>query len=1328
LKITLANPFVADNTVFHVYVDWDNDKSTGRQDNDWVRGCDLMYSTVNGSFSPRIFTHELRVDPEIPARQQIVDNEIYICDDVKPKRVGQEAEFRIYILSHMADNPGDADSTEWAIARVPVDAARRAPELPYPRRAGFELLPADWELVAAIWHNEQTLWLKPSEAEIQGLRLQHDESVDAGPGSEGERRVTFSVPKAGRYYICCELYARGCQFPGVHVLANGRTVGTIAAGASMPDDMLAFSSEPVSFRKGDRLTFQVAENSGPVWIGRFMLSAVVPQMPPLRVENIQAWHMPDEPGKPAGRVLVTWRTNRIAQCSVRYSVAGPEAYRDEGQIEPQPAGAHRCFFVVLPRERFRASRYELQIEASEQPADPYWKGSTARARTIVEMRPPAPGREMAGEVQLTVELTDNQKMPWPVRSGVPLPRGRLWDPSHCQLLGPDGRPLDAQFVAWSRWPDHSIKWLIVDFVDDFPRLADKSTDVQKQTYTLRYGVLPHQPAGSVSITTTNGSLSAQGRRVKLLFPTDALFGEIWCDRDGDGNMSDYEKLPAPRLELVDAGGKQFIAGPPDETTVMESGPIHAIVRRAGWFTAADGTKYFRYLVLLHIWRDLPRVYLEISLDNANVQEEMSRLTRLSLVLPAGGDSLLLADLPPRRLSSQPLRLLQHYDNRFLIDGQQAGKRFGGWACVMNGRSPVLLAAVRDFWKLWPKGFRAATGELTIDLLPQLPEDAYQSKEDRELVDRLYFWCDNGKYKLRAGVRVTTDVLLDLTPPAQTAAMAAAASRVDRPPFAAASPEYYSSSGAFGKLYPRDGKTFPRYDENMDWSFADFLQRRETIREYGFMNYGDWWGERQWNWGNEEYDTPWALALLWAHNGNREMLYNAIAAARHSSDVDTVHYSSNPANVGKLYCHCLGHTGGYFPPTWKDMGVFAQGNCNYGHTWCTGQLTVAALTGDYRVWESGLSIADEVTRNATPRASFYARDAGWTTIAMMSGYEATSNPWYLNGARLMVDRMLQRQDPDTGRMGAHFLDGSECPHRPQHYGAKPFMTGVMLRGLRMYHQAEPRPDVARAIVRCADWYWDHAWVEKDLGFWYSECPKFMSTGGPWTFSLCGDGLAYAAVLDRDYLARRKDLLKLACSAFLYRAGRGGFGKSFTQLSCSTLHALELLRQVGVTDVEPPPEKKAVAPVITARSALALLPGEGRDVFPFVFNPSGQTCSLTIETKRTPPWLSVHAEAPDKVAPGQQLFPTLHFRCAHDAPAGATGEVELKFRVGALSKTVRIRIAVAGSEQLGGDSAVVTGDRDYLGAALAQAGLKLPPLSDASWDMLRRLRVLVVGTEA
>src|SRR3990172_12465458 len=87
----------------------------------------------------------------------------------------------------------------------------------------------------------------------------------------------------------------------------------------------------------------------------------------------------------------------------------------------------------------------------------------------------------AAEVRITVEEpSGTPRRGWPVTSGIPLPQGEMRDPGAAALLTADGRQLPLQTEALVRWPDGSVRWLLLDFQLDL-------SAGEKKPLTLCYG-------------------------------------------------------------------------------------------------------------------------------------------------------------------------------------------------------------------------------------------------------------------------------------------------------------------------------------------------------------------------------------------------------------------------------------------------------------------------------------------------------------------------------------------------------------------------------------------------------------------------------------------------------------------------------------------------------------------------------------------------------------------------------------------------------------------------------------------------------------------------
>ena len=144
--------------------------------------------------------------------------------------------------------------------------------------------------------------------------------------------------------------------------------------------------------------------------------------------------------------------------------------------------------------------------------------------------------------------------------------------------------------------------------------------------------------------------------------------------------------------------------------------------------------------------------------------------------------------------------------------------------------------------------------------------------------------------------------------------------------------------------------------------STFLRARDSDRCYGYFNYGDWYGERGRNWGNNEYDFAHGHFLQFARTGNRDYFRVSLAAARHQADVDCVHAYPDPYYVGGNHEHSIGHTG-----MWTDRPRYGTWTWRYGsdtsadngHTWSEGMVEAWFLTGDAPVMETALGLGEHI---------------------------------------------------------------------------------------------------------------------------------------------------------------------------------------------------------------------------------------------------------------------------------------------------------------------------------------------------------------------------------
>jgi hypothetical protein len=357
-----------------------------------------------------------------------------------------------------------------------------------------------------------------------------------------------------------------------------------------------------------------------------------------------------------------------------------------------------------------------------------------------------------------------------------------------------------------------------------------------------------------------------------------------------------------------------------------------------------------------------------------------------------------------------------------------------------------------------------------------------------------------------------------------------------------------------------------------------LKRRDQVREYGMLNYGDWFGERQVNWGNLEYDLQHGMFVQYLRTGDRRFFQRGAQASRHHIDVDVVHavnplvknpYGA-PPRVGENWLHSLNHTGGYYAnaPLPVERTYQMGHSANYGHIWVTGDLDYYHLTGDRRAREVALSTADMMASTMTAKVGTHIRTLGWPTILVLSAYETTGDARYLEAATRNWEVLKQSLDPQRGWVvklaSDHCLHpaGSTRAERDTKFrdqrceGNVPFMEGLTLCALARYHRHTGDPEVLRAITVGVDQMIRECWEEDVKTFRYTACP-LSSKRSFGLFMLCAEAIAYEAGLTGNREHQR--ILREGFRSAIPKGSGDAFGKGLAQMTFFSPEALNGLEE-------------------------------------------------------------------------------------------------------------------------------------------------------------------------
>ena len=761
-------------------------------------------------------------------------------------------------------------------------------------------------------------------------------------------------------------------------------------------------------------------------------------------------------------------------------------------------------------------------------------------------------RALAGIVELTVEEPAGvAREQWPVTSGVPLAAGELREAGEATILTADGRPLPLQTEALARWPDGSVRWLLLDFQVD---LAAK----EKKRFTLRYGP-GNRPASAerpIRVDRAAGGVAMETGPLRL---ADA----VSLDLNGDGRFAPGERLVSGGwgFVLTDAEGRRFSAPDPEAALEVEqSGPIRACIRLSGAHRSEQG-RMFRYVARIHVYRGRPWVRVCYTFLNDYPDALMAKIRSLELVVrpswePATTRTVLLDGKPGRSG-----RLFQVDERQYQLDGKLAGKRGCGWAALCGDKAG-LAVGLREFWQNWPKSVDAEPGELRIGICPALPAGLYDGKPLEE-ENKLYYALRGGVHTFKVGVARTHEFWATFFPgPADPAELARFFQAAEEPLLATPEPRHASASRAAGDFPPADPAKYCGYDAWLSRALDAHLARRDRDREYGMLNYGDWYGERRVNWGNLEYDLQHGLLLQYLRTGDRRFFLRGEQAARHHIDVDVVHATNRhlknpwgePPQVGDIWLHACNHTGGYYEnaPLPVDRTYQMGHSTNFGHVWVAGDLEYYYLTGDRRAREVSMQIADAMARHCPTAYGTHIRALGWPIILLLAAYEATGDKKYLDATHKEWEVLKKNIDWQRGWVVR--LAGDHCAHGDRRcYGNVPFMEGLTVSALARYHRVTKDPEVLRAITVGIDQMIRECWQEEKKVLRYTACPKIGDA--PMALFLAAEAMAYeiAQTGNQEHLR----ILREGIPAALPTGSGGDIGKSMAQFIHFAPYALSVL---------------------------------------------------------------------------------------------------------------------------------------------------------------------------
>jgi hypothetical protein len=641
------------------------------------------------------------------------------------------------------------------------------------------------------------------------------------------------------------------------------------------------------------------------------------------------------------------------------------------------------------------------------------------------------------------------------------------------LDGPE--PLPTQRRVLARWPDGSVKWLLVHMQPDLPGNA---------SHTLRFEIAgAGQPSPVPSarvelsededgITVDTGPLSFHVPRAGFLPLADVKLGgqALWSENPFSGFALQ-----------VDGRTLQSGVGPVD-LELEEAGPLRAVILVRGKHYTSDGSAYLDLHGRITAYAGKPYVEVEHTFLHC---EEAPLLELAEVAFPV---RLHAPSAPSLALGEG------YYRTRIQESQEPIGLALTAETLLYQSNEHYVECFYGDFWADW----RADGAGLAVSVHKAHQNFPKALRVSQDGIEVGVYPPDAPPVDLYQGVGKTHRLLLHFhdgsVPLEQVSARSLQFQLPDRPSLA---PNWFRTNNPWRMDF------FP--DHVPGRLMTHLISLHDSRPEaMGMLHFGDapdagytdqGRGRGSTVWVNNEYDRAHACTLFYGLTSERRALEAALVAARHWLDVDLCHYSPNPLYHGGLRIHTAHHvTGGVTP----------------SHEWVEGLLDYYYLTGRREGLEGAEMVAANILRHLErPRmqqpGAAQAREGGWAMRALVAMLQATGAPVYREALARLTEVFLAWPEQFGGML---------APYTSHSMVRVPFMISIALNSLARYLSVESDDRINRLIVSTVDDLLAHT-LGADGVFYYKELPS-LRRHAPTVHAVEALTHAYTASGDVKYL--------------------------------------------------------------------------------------------------------------------------------------------------------------------------------------------------------------------
>ena len=567
----------------------------------------------------------------------------------------------------------------------------------------------------------------------------------------------------------------------------------------------------------------------------------------------------------------------------------------------------------------------------------------------------------------------------PVSFGVPLPSGAVSDTSGLALTYDKGPclPFDTRILA--RWPNGSIRWLLVDTQISVPAGKDKVLLFSDKSapFCDRPIVRIHEKSDGVIVDTEKASFCIGTQPDLLLFK--------WIRVNGARKLG----FGPAGLRLTDTADRVWTPVA-DRFTLDHDTRLKKVIAFTGHFES-DGIRHqIVFEILVHFYAGLSKVRLDIAVKNPKPAEHRggawdlgdpnaAKFSDLSFTLSPemtmpfqGCYSIKTGQLPVRcdgetmifqassggafwdssnHVNSMKTVPLEYKGYKVFQDGREIahGKRANPLVAI-GADSFWLSLCCGQFWQNFPKAVSLSPSEISIRLFPGCHGDDFELQPGEKKTHTLYMALASEPLTPLEG---TVEPLVPVL----------------------------SSRHPFQNMTnPRPvGVRHPVYDELIQQVIegpCSFAAKNETVDEFGWRNFGDVWADHESAYGdtplishyNNQYDLIKGLVLQFMRTGDIRWFNLARDMGDHVTDIDIYHTDRDKPQYNKgMFWHTDHHldaatsthrTISREHEALKPPGSFGGGPAP-DHNYATGLAYLYWLTGESRYRNGVVDLAGNI---------------------------------------------------------------------------------------------------------------------------------------------------------------------------------------------------------------------------------------------------------------------------------------------------------------------------------------------------------------------------------